>query len=132
MNEAPNVFRVAREGWLNLVRGLTGEGAASKPMLEGPEPAPTLAELNDPVPLIALMNRQRAGQKLDPEEVFDAVEPYDTCVIGDVDLCRRKLRAFEATGLDRLMCMMQFGMLPPEAALRSIEILGKQIVPEFN
>ncbi len=57
MNEAPNVFRVGREGWLNLVRGLRGEGAASMPMLEGPEPGPTAAELNDPVPLIALMNR---------------------------------------------------------------------------
>ncbi|MCP4907659.1 MAG: LLM class flavin-dependent oxidoreductase [bacterium] len=132
MNEAPSVFRVAREGWLNLIRGLRGEGAASKPMLDAPEPAPTDADLNDPVPLIALMNRQRAGQKLDPEEVFDAMEPFDTCVIGDVDSCRSKLRAFEATGLDRLMCMVQFGKLAPEAALRSIEILGKQIVPEFS
>ncbi len=132
VNEAPNVFRVARDGWLNLIRGQMGEGASSSPMLEAPEPEPTQAELNDPVHLIALMNRQRAGQQLDPEEVFDAMEPYDTCVIGDVDSCRRKLQAFEATGLDRLMCMMQFGTLPPEAALRSIEIAGKHIVPEFN
>ena len=132
MNEAPNVFRVGREGWLNLIRGLRGDGAASHPMLDGPEPEPTREELNDPVPLIALMNRQRAGQKLDPEEVFDAVEPYDTCVIGDVDLCLRKLRAFEATGIDRLMCMMQFGRLSPNAALRSIEIAGKRLVPEFS
>ena len=78
------------------------------------------------------MNRQRAGRKLDPEEVFDAIQPYDTCVIGDVDLCLRKLRAFEATGIDRLMCMMQFGTLPPDAALRSIEIAGKRLVPEFS
>ncbi len=72
------------------------------------------------------------GQTLDPEEVFDAIEPYDTCVMGDVDSCRRKLHALEATGLDRLMCLMQFGTLRPEDALRSIEIVGKQIVPEFN
>jgi alkanesulfonate monooxygenase SsuD/methylene tetrahydromethanopterin reductase-like flavin-dependent oxidoreductase (luciferase family) len=131
MNEAPNVFKVGREGWLNMIRGVMVESAAANPILEAPEPELTAADLNDPVPAIALMNRQRAGEELDPEEVFDAVEPFDTCVIGDVDSCRRKLRAFEATGLDRLMCLMQFGTLPHESAVRSIEVIGKHLVPEF-
>jgi alkanesulfonate monooxygenase SsuD/methylene tetrahydromethanopterin reductase-like flavin-dependent oxidoreductase (luciferase family) len=132
MNEAPNVFRVGRDGWLNLIRGGMNESAASRPMIEGPEPPPTPEELNDPIPAIALMNRLRAGEILDPEEAYEAVEPFDTCVIGDPDLCRRKLRAFEATGLDRLMCLMQFGPLSQEAVLRSIEVTGKHLVPEFD
>jgi alkanesulfonate monooxygenase SsuD/methylene tetrahydromethanopterin reductase-like flavin-dependent oxidoreductase (luciferase family) len=132
MNEAPRVFRVDRENWLNLIRGIQGGGAASAPILRGPERPPSDEELNDPVPLIALMNRQRAGEALDPEEVFEAIEPYDTCVIGDVDACRRKLRAFEQTGLDRLMCLMQFGSLSQEVVLRSIDLAGRELLPEFS
>ena len=64
-------------------------------------------------------------------DAFEAIEPFDTCVIGDVDSCRRKLRAFESTGLDRLMCLMQFGNLDPRAALRSIEVIGKHLIPEM-
>jgi alkanesulfonate monooxygenase SsuD/methylene tetrahydromethanopterin reductase-like flavin-dependent oxidoreductase (luciferase family) len=132
MNEAPNVFKVGRDGWLNIIRGVMGESAAGSKGMDGPEAQLTEAELTDPVPVIALMNRKRAGVKLDPEEVFDAVEPFDTCVIGDVDSCRRKLRGFESTGLDRLMCLMQFGTLSSDAALRSIECMGKHLVPEFG
>lgn len=132
MNEAPHVFRVGRENWLNLIRGIPGHGAASAPLLDGPEPPPTAEELADPVPLIALMNRQRAGERLDPVEAFEAVEAYDTCVIGDVDACRRKLRGFEETGLDRLMCLMQFGTLPSERALESIERVGRELLPAFG
>jgi alkanesulfonate monooxygenase SsuD/methylene tetrahydromethanopterin reductase-like flavin-dependent oxidoreductase (luciferase family) len=131
MNEAPNVFKVGRDGWLNMIRGVMVESAAGSKILDGPEAELTEADLNDPVPAIALMNKQRAGMKLDPEEVFEAIEPFDTCVIGDVESCRRKLRAFESTGLDRVMCLMQFGTLAPEAALRSIETAGKFLVPEF-
>jgi alkanesulfonate monooxygenase SsuD/methylene tetrahydromethanopterin reductase-like flavin-dependent oxidoreductase (luciferase family) len=131
MNEAPSVFRVPRDNWLGLIRGVQGDGGASLPLLDGPEAGPSEAELNDPVPLIALMNRQRAGQRLDPVEVFEVVEAYDTCVIGDVETCVRKLRAFEETGLDRVMCLMQFGQLPHAAVLRSIELMGKAVLPVF-
>ena len=131
MNEAPRVFRVDRQNWLSVIRGVQADGAASAPILKGPEAPPDEAALDDPVPLIALMNRQRAGEPLDPEEVFEAVESYDTCVIGDVESCRKKLRAFERTGLDRLMCLMQFGPLAPEAALGSIERMGRELIPEF-
>lgn len=131
MNEAPNVFRVARENWLGLIRGIQGDGGATAPLLEWPAPPPTEAELDDPIPMIALMNRQRAGQRLDPEEVFDAIEPYETCLIGDIESCRRKLRGFEGVGVDRLMCLMQFGGLAQDRVLRSIELAGKYLVPEF-
>ena len=56
------------------------------------------------------------------------MRPYSLTVAGE----RRKMRALESTGLDRLMCLMQFGTLAPEAALRSIEVVGKHLVPEFS
>ncbi len=132
MNLAPRVFRVERSNWVNLIRGAVGDGAASGRILEGPEPGPSAEDLNDPVPAIALLNRQRAGHALDPEEVYEVIEPIDTVVIGDVETCRRKLSRIAAQGLDRLMCLMHFGPLPHEAAMRSIRLLGETLVPELH
>ncbi|MEZ4352441.1 MAG: LLM class flavin-dependent oxidoreductase [Myxococcota bacterium] len=132
MNEAPNVFRVRRENWVGLIRGIQGGGAASSPMIDGPEAPPTEAELDDPVPLIALMNRQRAGLPLDPEEVYEAVAAYDTCLIGDVESCLAKLRAFDALGVDRLMCLMQFGGLAHAEVMESLRVVGKHLVPRVD
>jgi len=129
MNAAPEVFRVPRAGWVDLLRGAVGRGAASGPLLDAPEAAPTQEELDDPVPVIALMNRQRAGQVLDPVEVFEALEPLDTAIIGDVESCRAKLEKFAALGVDRLMCLMDFGALPHERVMESIRLVGKQLVP---
>jgi alkanesulfonate monooxygenase SsuD/methylene tetrahydromethanopterin reductase-like flavin-dependent oxidoreductase (luciferase family) len=132
MNLAPRVFRTPRDGWVNLIRGAIGKGAAAYRMLDGPEAPPSAEDLNDPVPAIALLNRQRAGHALDPEEVYETLDPIDTVVIGDVATCRRKLRRIAEQGLDRLMCLMQFGPLPHESAMRSIRLLGEQLVPEFH
>jgi len=132
MNAAPHVFRVERANWIGLMRGAIGSSAASGLMLDGPEAPPSDEDLNDPVPAIALMNRQRAGHSLDPEEVYAAIEPFDTVVIGDVDTCRRKLRRIAAQGLDRLLCLMQFGALPHESTLRSLRLVGEQLLPEFH
>ena len=82
--------------------------------------------------VIALMNRQRAGMPLDPEEVFDAVEPYDTAIIGDVETCLRKLRKIEALGVDRLLCLMQLGHLPHGAVMHSIRTTGEALIPELR
>jgi alkanesulfonate monooxygenase SsuD/methylene tetrahydromethanopterin reductase-like flavin-dependent oxidoreductase (luciferase family) len=132
MNEAPSVFRVERANWVSLIRGAMGSSAASSAMLAGPESGPSEEELNDPVPAIRLMNRQRAGLPLDPDEVFEALDPIPTVVIGDPDTCRRKLRAIAARGVDRLMCMMQVGRLPHARVMRSLQLAGEHLVPEFS
>jgi alkanesulfonate monooxygenase SsuD/methylene tetrahydromethanopterin reductase-like flavin-dependent oxidoreductase (luciferase family) len=132
MNTAPEVFRVPRDSWVDLLRGAVGKGAASGPLLDAPEPLPTQEELDDPVPVIALMNRQRVGQALDPVEVFEALEPLDTAIIGDVETCLAKLEKFAALGVDRLMCLMQFGALPHERVMDSIRLAGKHLVPSLE
>lgn len=131
MNAAPFTFRVARDNWFNIVRGSATQSAAGSPALEGPERGPTPEELADPNPTIRLLHRQRAGLPIDPEEALAAVEVIPTAVIGDVDHCRRKLRAIEALGVDRLLCLMQFGPLPHARVLRSLQTLGESVLPEL-
>ena len=49
MNAAPEVFRVPRASWVDLLRGAVGRGAASGPLLDAPEAPPTQEELDDPI-----------------------------------------------------------------------------------
>jgi alkanesulfonate monooxygenase SsuD/methylene tetrahydromethanopterin reductase-like flavin-dependent oxidoreductase (luciferase family) len=59
------------------------------------------------------------------------LEPLDCVVIGDPDHCADKIRGYEAIGADRMMCMMQYGSIPPDAVLKSIELAGRHLVPAF-
>ena len=81
--------------------------------------------------MIALLNRQLAGQPLDPEEVFEVMEPIPSVVIGDVDACEAKLRGYQSIGCDRLMCLMQMGHVSQESVMRSIRLTGEHLVPKF-
>lgn len=132
MNAAPYTFRVARDNWFNIVRGAAAQSAAGSPALDGPEAPPTAAELADPNPTIRLLHRQRAGLPIDPEEALAAIEAIPTAVIGDVASCRAKLRAIEDLGVDRLLCLMQFGPLAQSSVLNSLRTLGKSILPELH
>ena len=60
MNEAPRVFRAPRQSWLDLIRGNLPEGVTFRSV---DEPAAFRGEmdLDDPVPVIRLMNRMEAG-----------------------------------------------------------------------
>lgn len=131
MNAAPYTFRVARDNWFNIVRGHASQSAAGSPSLDGPEAPPTAAELADPNPTIRLLHHQRAGLPIDPEEAQSAIEAIPTAVIGDVDQCRAKLKAIQALGVDRLLCLMQFGPLPQARILSSLRTLGKSVLPEL-
>ena len=88
-------------------------------------------DLNDPVPVIRLLNRQLAGETVDGEEAFEVLEAIESVVIGDVDACRTKIRAYQDLGIDRLMGLMSFGYLSQEDTLRSIRLTGEQLIPRI-
>jgi len=130
MNAQAEVFGVAREVYLRTLREKlplwANEGANIVPGTRQ-----EIGDLDDPEPLIRLMNRQLAGREIDPVEAYEVLLPLDAVLIGDIDTCRRKLRAYEATGVDRVMCLMQLGMLPHEVVLRSLRTAGKFLLPEL-
>jgi alkanesulfonate monooxygenase SsuD/methylene tetrahydromethanopterin reductase-like flavin-dependent oxidoreductase (luciferase family) len=143
MNMQHGVYSVPREAWLQSIREKAPIWANMEGILEAvlaaerrksagdtPEDEADL-DFDDPVPVIALMNRQQAGQQLDPLEVFEALEPFDAVIIGDVDACRHKLERYAECGVDRLMCLMQMAPLPHETVMKSIRTAGKVLVPEL-
>ena len=131
VNAAPRVFSVPRKLWIDAIRGSL---AASDPAATRAVAASQVAtdlDLDDPVAVVRLLNRQLAGERLDPVEVYETLEPIESVIIGDVDLCRRKLARYKEIGTDRLMCLMQFGRLPHARVLASLRTTGEALLPDF-
>jgi alkanesulfonate monooxygenase SsuD/methylene tetrahydromethanopterin reductase-like flavin-dependent oxidoreductase (luciferase family) len=63
-----------------------------------------------------------------PVKVFDDA---DMIVIGDVDTVISKMKRYADLGVDQLICYVQFGYLEHESILRTIEVLGKEVIPEL-
>ena len=53
-------------------------------------------------------------------------------VVGDPETCRRKLEAFADLGVDRLMCLVQFGELSQSSVLRSLHAIGEHLLPHYR
>jgi hypothetical protein len=53
-------------------------------------------------------------------------------VVGDPEQCLEKMLKYEALGVDQLICYVQFGHLSHESVMRTIEILGKEVIPELD
>jgi alkanesulfonate monooxygenase SsuD/methylene tetrahydromethanopterin reductase-like flavin-dependent oxidoreductase (luciferase family) len=56
----------------------------------------------------------------------------DMVVVGTPDECLTKLMRYEEIGVDQLLCYLNFGYLPHEAVMRSIELLGTRVIPELQ
>jgi alkanesulfonate monooxygenase SsuD/methylene tetrahydromethanopterin reductase-like flavin-dependent oxidoreductase (luciferase family) len=131
INAAPSVFHVPRETWIDAIRGdLKDSAPSSDAVLETPQVFDDL-DLNDPIPVIALLNRQLAGEELDPVEVFEVMEAIESVIIGDVEACQTKLEGYAEIGCDRLMCLMQMGGVSHENVMKSIRLTGEELIPRL-
>jgi alkanesulfonate monooxygenase SsuD/methylene tetrahydromethanopterin reductase-like flavin-dependent oxidoreductase (luciferase family) len=65
---------------------------------------------------------------------FDITEfdREDMVIVGTPDEVLAKLMRYEEAGVDQLLCYLNFGYLPHEAVLRSIELLGTEVIPELK
>jgi alkanesulfonate monooxygenase SsuD/methylene tetrahydromethanopterin reductase-like flavin-dependent oxidoreductase (luciferase family) len=53
-------------------------------------------------------------------------------VVGDPEQCMKKIRRYEELGVDQLICYVQFGTLPHESIMRTIQLLGEHVIPELE
>ena len=56
----------------------------------------------------------------------------DMIIIGSPEECLEKIIRYEEAGVDQLLCYVQFGRLPHEKVMRSIELLGTQVIPQLE
>ena len=63
------------------------------------------------------------------------VEHYqreDMIIIGTADERLEKILRYESVGVDQLLCYVQFGDLPHEKVMRTLEILSKEVMPKLE
>ena len=56
----------------------------------------------------------------------------DMIIVGTPEECLRKILRYEEAGVDQLLCYVQFGTLPHEKGMRSLELLGTKVIPELE
>jgi len=132
LNAAPEVFRVPRSVWIDAIRGDVASNDPRAAQSVAISEVRGEIDLDDPVPVIRLLNRQLVGEEIDPEEAFETLEAIESVVIGDVDGCRKKIARYQAIEVDRLMCLMSFGYVEQADVLRSIRLAGEVLIPEFS
>ena len=73
-----------------------------------------------------LLDKQARGD-------FDitAFDKEDMVIVGTPDECLQKFLKYEEVGVDQLLCYLNFGYLPHEAVMKSIELLGTYVIPEL-
>ncbi|WP_236794692.1 LLM class flavin-dependent oxidoreductase [Amycolatopsis sp. GM8] len=74
---------------------------------------------------------QRAAMrdgKFDPKSFHEA----DMIIVGDPERCLQKMKRYADLGVDELICYVQFGHLPHESVMKTIELLGKEVIPEIE
>ncbi len=131
VNAAPKVFSVPRTVWTDKIRGQVKDNRDRARSVADPSQVMVDMDPDDPHPIVRLLNRQALGWELDPVEAYEVLEPLDSVIIGDVDHCRRKFQRYASVGVDRMMCLMQFGQLSHAQALGSIRTLGESLIPEM-
>ncbi len=77
--------------------------------------------------LFPLMKKHADGD-LNPKMFND----YDMIIVGDPDQCIEKMKLYESLGVDHLLCYMQFGDLDHNAIMKSIELIGKHVLPVID
>ena len=62
----------------------------------------------------------------------DTLSDRGVIIAGDPDSCIKALKKHEAIGIDQMMIMMQTETIPHDKVMKSIELFGKYVIPEFK
>lgn len=131
VNAAPVVFKVPRRVWYDMIKaGLHPNSDRDTAAVTDLDPHEVEIQPDDPE-VVRLLKRMAQGETISFEAAHEALEALDSVVIGDPDHCRGKLDGYRAIGADRAMCLMQFGSIPHEAVLKSLDLAGRHLIPAF-
>ena len=66
--------------------------------------------------------------ELDPNTLADR----GVIVAGDPESCIKAIQMYEEIGVDQVMMIMQTETIPHEKVMSSIELFGKEVMPQFK
>ena len=77
--------------------------------------------------LFPMLKKHAAGE-LNPKTFNDV----HMIIVGDPDQCYAKFKEYEKLGVDQVICYVQFGYLPHQSIMRTIELLGQHVIPALE
>lgn len=77
--------------------------------------------------IFPLLKMQESG-KFDPKVFSEA----DMIIVGDPDQCYEKMVRYHELGVDELICYVQFGHLSHESIMKTLELLGTELIPRLE
>jgi alkanesulfonate monooxygenase SsuD/methylene tetrahydromethanopterin reductase-like flavin-dependent oxidoreductase (luciferase family) len=60
---------------------------------------------------------------------YDFLESSGACIVGDPATCIETAKRYEAAGCDLLLCLVNPYKIPHKAVMRTIELMGKHVLP---
>jgi alkanesulfonate monooxygenase SsuD/methylene tetrahydromethanopterin reductase-like flavin-dependent oxidoreductase (luciferase family) len=70
---------------------------------------------------------------MDPKDASDAqLKEHPLVVVGTPDEVIRKLERLEHAGVDQVICLKQAGAIPHPNIMRSMELMGRHVLPHFK
>jgi alkanesulfonate monooxygenase SsuD/methylene tetrahydromethanopterin reductase-like flavin-dependent oxidoreductase (luciferase family) len=69
---------------------------------------------------------------LEGEIPIEQYQREDMVIIGTAEECLEKILRYESVGVDELLCYVQFGDLPHEKVMRTLELLAKEVMPQLE
>jgi alkanesulfonate monooxygenase SsuD/methylene tetrahydromethanopterin reductase-like flavin-dependent oxidoreductase (luciferase family) len=63
---------------------------------------------------------------------FEYLRESGAAVVGDPDRCVELAERYQASGCDLLLCLVNPYKIPHEKVMRSIELLGERVIPQFD
>ncbi len=76
--------------------------------------------------------RQLFDLEADANDLNDAqLKAHPMVVVGNPDEVNRKLEYFHSSGLDQIIFFKQAGRIPHQNIMRSIERIGKYVIPHY-
>ena len=88
---------------------------------------PLLVTLMERAEVFPLLEDSIAGT-VDVQNYID----QDMIVVGTPEECLEKIIRYDEAGVDQLLCYVQFGTVPHEKVMRSLELLGTEVIPELE
>ncbi|PTL76443.1 LLM class flavin-dependent oxidoreductase [Vitiosangium sp. GDMCC 1.1324] len=78
-----------------------------------------------------LLGRVMTGEAVPDQEVWEVLSEQESLIVGTKDQVRRRMKRYEALGIDALMSFHQVGALRHEQVMKSLRLTG-ELIPEFH
>ncbi len=63
---------------------------------------------------------------------FDVLDDMGAVIVGTPERCIERVRRYRDAGCDQLLCLMNPYKIPADKVMRSIELFGQHVIPEFR